>query len=109
MRKATLLLAVFLAACGTKTQSTLPNPSADWPMYNRDYASTRYSGLTEIAGKNVTGLKQVCSYALPEKVMFESGLVASQGTMYFTTFEYTYAIDSATCALKWKARHELPG
>jgi len=78
-------------------------------MYNRDYASTRFSGLTEIAAKNVTGLKQVCSYALPEKVMFESGLVASQGTMYFTTFEYTYAIDSATCALKWKARHELPG
>lgn len=78
-------------------------------MYNRDYASTRFSGLTEIAAKNVTGLKPVCSYVLPEKVMFESGLVASQGALYFTTFEYTYAIDSATCALKWKARHELPG
>jgi alcohol dehydrogenase (cytochrome c) len=107
MRKATLLLTAFLAACGTKT--AVPNASADWPMYNRDYASTRFSGLTDIAAKNVAGLKQVCSYVLPEKVMFESGLVASQGTMYFTTFEYTYAIDAATCALKWRSRHELPG
>ena len=107
MRKVTLLLfTVFLAACGSKIAT--PNTSADWPMYNRDYGSTRFSGLTQIAATNVKGLKQVCSYVLPEKVMFESGLVTSQGTMYFTTFEYTYAIDAATCALKWKARHELP-
>jgi alcohol dehydrogenase (cytochrome c) len=104
MRKATLSLAILLAGCGAKQ----PNPSADWPMYNRDYASTRFSGLTDITAKNVSTLKQVCSYVLPEKVMFESGLVAVNGTMYFTTFEYTYAIDAATCALRWRSRHQLP-
>jgi alcohol dehydrogenase (cytochrome c) len=111
MRKATLLptciVAVILAACGQAPSNS--NPSADWPMYNRDYASTRFSGLTDIAPKNVSTLRQICSYALPEQVMFESGLVAVKGTLYFTTYEYTYAIDAATCALRWRARHELPG
>jgi alcohol dehydrogenase (cytochrome c) len=78
-------------------------------MYNGDYASTRFSQLTGITPKNVTSLKQVCSYVLPETVEFESSLVVVGGTMYFTTFEYTYAIDASTCALRWRARHELPG
>jgi alcohol dehydrogenase (cytochrome c) len=77
-------------------------------MYNGNYSSTRFSGLSDITPKNVTGLRQICSYELPEKVMFESGLVAVGGTLYFTTFENTYAIDAATCAERWHAQHKLP-
>jgi PQQ-dependent dehydrogenase (methanol/ethanol family) len=76
-------------------------------MYNGDYASTRFSALADITPQNVTGLKQVCAYELPEKVMFESGLVALGGSLYFTTFENTYAIDAATCAVRWRAQHKL--
>jgi glucose dehydrogenase len=61
------------------------SPAADWPMYAHDYNSTRYSQLSEITPKNVAGLKQVCSYALPEEATFESSLVAINGTLYFTT------------------------
>jgi glucose dehydrogenase len=38
---------------------------SDWPMYNRDYASTRFSPLTQIRPENVANLRQVCSYVLP--------------------------------------------
>jgi len=86
-----------------------PASGADWPMYNGDYASTRYSPLDEITPKNVTGLHQVCSYPLPENTTFESSLVAVGGTLYFTTSESTYAIDANTCALRWRARHEMEG
>ena len=102
---------LFAAVLGAWGQRPTPgaNPAADWPMYNRDYASTRFSQLAEITPQNVTSLKQVCSYVLPEpSSTFESSLVAVDGKLYFTTAEYTYAIDAATCALRWRVRHELP-
>src|SRR5947207_12142533 len=40
------------------------NPGADWPMFNRDYAGTRFSPLTQINTTNVTNLKQVWTYKL---------------------------------------------
>ncbi len=70
-------------------------------MYNRDYRSTRFSPLSEITPRNVPALRPICSYAIPENSQFESGLVAVNGILYFTTFEHTYAIDAETCALKW--------
>ena len=106
MRRPIILLAVVLTACGSKAP-TEAKVSPDWPMYNGDYASTRFSQLTDITPQNVSNLKQICSYELPEKVMFESGIVAVEGTLYFTTFENTYAIDAATCAVKWHAQHKL--
>src|SRR5438046_7680133 len=81
--------------------------AADWPLYNRDYASTRFSQLSEITPQNVSGLRQVCSYDLPEEAEFESGLVAVNGTLYFTTSDFTYAVDAATCALRWRVKHEM--
>ncbi len=107
-RCAVLLLAVALAGCGLGA-ATAPNPAADWPMYNRDYKSTRFSPLSEITPKNVANLRQICSYALPEDSTFESSLVAVNGTLYFTTSEFTYAIDAGNCALRWRVRHELAG
>ena len=32
----------------------------DWPMYNRDYLSQRYSALKQINKGNVAQLKEVC-------------------------------------------------
>ena len=76
-------------------------------MYNRDHASTRFSQLSEITPANVSQLRRVCSYPLPEDAEFESGLVAITGVLYFTTSEFTYAVDAATCELKWRVRHEM--
>src|SRR6185312_9199990 len=38
--------------------------AADWPMYNRDSASTRYSPLTQINTKNAGKLTKAWSYEL---------------------------------------------
>jgi len=76
-------------------------------MYARDYASTGFSPLSEITPQNVSGLYEICSYALPEVTTFESSLVVIGGVMYFTTAEYTYALDASDCTLKWQSRHQL--
>ncbi|MBF5042894.1 MULTISPECIES: PQQ-binding-like beta-propeller repeat protein [Myxococcaceae] len=58
--------------------------------------------------QNVAQLQQVCAFDAPEEVSFQSGLVAVGGTLYFTAFDTTYAIDGATCEQKWKQRREEP-
>lgn len=103
MQRCLLLLSILLAGCGMRSASN----STDWPMYNGDFASTRFSLLSDITPANVASLRQICAYNLPETVTFESGLVAVQGTLYFTTYEYTYAIDAGDCELKWRARHPI--
>ena len=100
--------AVILFATGSSWAfQPLSGLTADWPSYNGDYRSSRFSELTEITPKNVTNLRQVCSYALAESETFESSLVAASGALYFTTSEYTYAIDAASCQLRWRMRHSL--
>jgi len=42
-------------------------PEADWPMYNRDLAGTRYSPLDEINAGNVAGLVPAWSYPFNRK------------------------------------------
>src|SRR5690349_3553276 len=96
-------LALLLAHAQT------PDFSAnDWPMYARDLTSSRYSSLTEITARNVTGLKQICSYPLPESSTFESSLVEIGGTLYFTSPTSTYALDATNCRLKWSQTHAMP-
>src|SRR5437763_1103906 len=83
--------------------------AADWLTYNGDYAATRFSTLTEITPGNIARIKEVCSYPLPEKTELQSGLVAVDGLLFFTTAQHTYAIDATTCRLRWQARHEVAG
>jgi PQQ-dependent dehydrogenase (methanol/ethanol family) len=106
MRGSLLLLAASAAAWG---QGTPAPADADWPMYSHDYGSTGYSKLTDITPRNVAGLKEVCSYLLAEEATFESSLVAVDGTLYFTTSEYTYAIDADKCLQRWRVHHQLQG
>jgi len=108
IRFAVALLAVA-ANCVAWQAAAVSSAAADWPVYNHDYASTGYSKLSEITPKNVASLKQVCSYPVPERATFESSLVAVNGVLYFTTGEYTYAVDASNCKLRWRVRHEMPG
>ena len=75
---------------------------ADWSTYNRTLEGNRGSPLAQIDTGNVAGLRPVCSFDLGERAPFESGPVVVAGTMYVTTAQRTYAIDAATCALRWK-------
>ena len=77
---------------------------ADWLTYNRTLEGHRGSPLAEIDTANVARLHRLCSFALGERVSFQSGPVVIGGTMYVTSPERTWALDAATCALRW--RHE---
>jgi alcohol dehydrogenase (cytochrome c) len=77
---------------------------ADWLTYNRTLEGNRGSPLAEIDTGNVARLHPVCTFPLGERASFQSGPVVVGGTMYVTTAERTWAIDAATCALRW--RHE---
>lgn len=95
-----------LAACAEAASAAPPAAqSADWPAYNRTLAGDRYSPLAEITTANVGQLKLRCAYTLPEVVSFQTGPLVIQGTMYFTTFEGSYAIDASRCTEKW-SRHD---
>ena len=108
MRRLIFIASFVLLLAAPHEAAAQNSTAADWPQYARDYASTGYSPLSEIKPQNVTGLRQICSYALPEQSTFESSLVVLNGTMYFTTSEYTYAMDASNCNLRWRVRHELP-
>jgi alcohol dehydrogenase (cytochrome c) len=78
------------------------NATTDWPMYNRGYDGTRFSPLAQITAANVSSLVPACTFPLGVKANMQTGLVAVDGTLYFTTAVDTYAIDAATCALRWR-------
>ena len=86
------LLAVGLVVPGLFAQSN-KTPPGDWPMFNRDLASTRYSPLTQITPANVAKLTQVWSYRLqPSNFRFGTAGGAAEvvpivisGVMYIST------------------------
>jgi alcohol dehydrogenase (cytochrome c) len=82
----------------------------DWLTYNRTLAGDRYSPLGEITQANVSALVRVCRFETGERTPMESGPIVVRGTVYLTTAEYTYAVDGATCELRWKHRYRYePG
>jgi len=95
-----------LTACvGVATAAPPATQPADWPAYNRTLAGDRYSPLAQITTENAGQLELRCVYTLPEVVAFQTGPLVVDGTMYFTSYEGSYAIDAATCKEKW-SRHD---
>jgi alcohol dehydrogenase (cytochrome c) len=104
-RQLTVVIAA-LAACAQVAVAAPPaTASADWPAYHRTLAGDRYSPLAQITPANVGQLTMHCAFTLPEVVSFQTGPLVVNGTMYFTTFEGSYAIDAASCKEKW-SRHD---
>ena len=101
--------ALLLLLCALAPPTALAQTDADnWPTYNRTYGSDRFSPLAEITPANVASLRPLCSYDTGETTSFQTGPLVVDGTIYFTTDLNTYAIDAATCALRWKNEHNGP-
>jgi alcohol dehydrogenase (cytochrome c) len=79
--------------------------AADWITMNKDYSSQRYVDLDQITPENVGNLKEVCEVQLNQPVVFSSGLLMVDDTLYVITNRLTVALDAATCKLRW--RHVL--
>jgi quinoprotein glucose dehydrogenase len=59
-----IVLAAGLLLVAPLRQPVRAQTAADWPMYNRDLAGTRYSPLAQINAGNVAKLKQAWSYPM---------------------------------------------
>src|SRR5215471_6116265 len=125
--------AVILAAAALVpllAQGPKSNPAADWPMYNRDLAGTRYSALTQIDSGNVSNLKLAWTYRLgsapaPQAGRGEGGRGGGRGTgavptvnpeatpivvngiMYLPAGGRVLALEADTGKLVWE--YKLPG
>jgi len=108
------LIRRLLPATGIATVLALPLSAQravspdDWQGYNRTFAGDRFSPLSEITSANVSRLRPVCTFETGEQVSFQTGPVVVNGAMYFTSDRATYAIDAATCALRWKQPLPFP-
>ena len=83
---------------GANAQS---GPPGDWPSYNHDLLSTRYSPLHQISTANVASLHRRCSVRLREVGALQAGPLVRSGIIYVTTSNDTYAIDGASCRMLW--------
>jgi outer membrane protein assembly factor BamB len=104
IRLAAVLAPLFLLLQQTSAAETAPTAD-DWFTMNKDYSAQRYVDLDQITPANVAGLREVCEVALNQPVIFNSGLLMAEGTLYVATNRQTVAVDAATCALRW--RHVL--
>jgi alcohol dehydrogenase (cytochrome c) len=76
--------------------------ATDWGSYNNTPDGQRYSPLSQITPRNAAALRRVCTFDMGERAAMESGPVVVSGVLFVTTAKNTYAIDAATCALRWK-------
>lgn len=90
---------------GLAAPAVTPAPD-DWPMPARDYASTRYSPMTDINTGNVGKLAPVLNFSTGVARGHEAGPVVVGHTMYVVTPypNYLYALDLSRpgAPVKWK-------
>jgi alcohol dehydrogenase (cytochrome c) len=80
--------------------------SVDWGAYNGTLAGTRYSPIAQISVRNASALRRVCVFDTGLRMPMQSGPVVVDGTLYLTDATHTWAIDAATCALRWMHTYE---
>jgi quinoprotein glucose dehydrogenase len=102
------LVSLLWPLASAQTRQPQANP-ADWPMYNRDLAGTRFSPLQQIDASNVATLKQAWTYNLGSASGNQAGSeftpIVVKGVLYLAAFHYVTALDPETGKEIW--RHEL--
>jgi glucose dehydrogenase len=106
-RTASLLIYLMLRGSGGITAQSTTVAAGDWMTYNRTLQGDRYSPLSEINRDNVTRLRPLCTYTLPEVVSLQTGPLVIDGMMYFTSEFSSYAIDASNCSEKWRSVREV--
>src|SRR5262245_55157267 len=89
-------------------------PGADWPMYNRDLAGTRFSPLTQINTTNVATLRKAWTYglqpasgninpapALASEIFNEVTPIVVNGVMYMPSGNRVVALEPETGKEIW--------
>src|SRR5215471_13318260 len=106
-------LLVLPAIRSTAQKSPGRSPDADWPMFNRDYAGTRFSPLTQINTTNVTKLTTAWTYKLrphdgkpltgqsPSELFQEITPIVVNGVMYLPSANRVVALEPETGKELW--------
>jgi glucose dehydrogenase len=105
-------LLVLLAATGLAQNGLAQSakaPAGDWPSYDHDPASTRYSLLTQINTNNVATLKSAWTYSLKGEAQAprfggggsEETPIVVNGTMYITASARVAALDAVSGKEVW--------
>lgn len=100
--------AIAAAACTVATSNASADSEVNWLAYNRTVAGDRFSPLRDIDRSNVAKLVRKCEYPLPAPSSFQTGPLAIDGTLYFTSPGGSYAIDAVTCKERWSVTHPVP-
>lgn len=120
--RATIAAAIAFTAAGCREPGPDPtaaaaSPAADWPMYHRDLAGTRFSPLTGIDTGNVAGLDLAWTYRFnrpdrprisgpsPFEVYQQITPIVVDGIMYLPAGDRVVALDPDTGEELWV--HEL--
>src|ERR1700712_2091113 len=85
-----------------------PEDDGQWTMPSKDYANTRFSGLTQITKANVGNLQLALTFSSGTTSGQESAPIVVGGTLYFVTPypNILYAIDLTKPggAVKWQVK-----
>jgi lanthanide-dependent methanol dehydrogenase len=75
-----------------------------WLMPAKNYASTRFSGLTQINAQNVRNLKMAWSFSTGQTTGHEAAPLIVNNTLYVVTPypNILYALDPVVGTMKWK-------
>lgn len=106
--KAMLVLLASAISAPSTAQDPGSRSDGDWSSYNRTLAGDRFSPLSEINGGNVGRLARQCEYPLPKPTSFQTGPLAIDGVLYFTSPDASFAIDASTCEERWRVSHPAP-
>lgn len=109
MKPVVSLLVLFALPLLSAESRKSPGDAADWPMYNRDLAGTRYSPLAQINTKNVGKLVRVWSYKLgldPNTSGITGGSeftpIVVNGVMYLATAKAIVALEPESGRELWR-------
>jgi PQQ-dependent dehydrogenase (methanol/ethanol family) len=105
------LLLWLVAACDrtdTPPAAAAGDDDGQWTMPGKDFASTRYSGLTDITAANAKQLRPVWSFSTGVLGGFEGQPLVVGNTMYVVTpypnVAYAFDLTKEGYPLRWKYR-----
>jgi quinoprotein glucose dehydrogenase len=109
---ALLILAATVSSFAFAAGHAASNPEGGWSAYGGDPGGTRYSSLSQITAKNVSGLKVAWTFRTGElgqgvkdwkRSAFEATPILYNGTLYLTTSSTdVVAVNAVSGELRWR-------
>jgi alcohol dehydrogenase (cytochrome c) len=79
----------------------------EWPSYNGDLNSDRFSSLTEITPKNAADLREVCEASLGDEGSFQPGPLMIGDSLFITTVHTVVALSATDCTVRWRYVYKM--